>query len=67
MQDHLTHSGAQALASRIRAYWAERGITVKTMVLPASKVAAEGQDRAVWCVRSTLNGTEQDIAPKVAA
>lgn len=62
MQDHLTHSGAQALASRIRAYWAERGVTVKTMVLPL-KEGVQNVPGAVYCVRSTLSGKERDPGP----
>jgi len=33
MTDHLTHSGAHALAQHIRDYWAKRGKTVKTRVV----------------------------------
>lgn len=62
MRDWLSHSGAQALASLIRAYWADRGIQVSTTVEPA-RPPGNGHVPGVWAVRSALTGREPDNGP----
>jgi len=61
MPDHLTLSGANELARRIRGYWAAKGKTVNTAV-EAFRIRGSGGNIAenMYCVRSDMvNGTPQ--------
>ena len=58
MTDHLTLSGANALAKKIRDYWAAQGKKVKTEVIVARSPKAGGDMKGeLHCIRSDmLNG-----------
>ena len=59
--DHMTLSGANELARRIREYWAAKGKTVNTAV-EAFRIRGSGGNITgdLYCVRSNMvNGTPQ--------
>lgn len=54
--EHLTSSGAAALATRIRDHWAERGFAVETSVEAATGPKAGNESRNIFCIRSDMVG-----------
>lgn len=57
MPDHLTYSGANALAQQIRDYWAKRGKTVRTSVVEQrSPKNLHDTTNTFYAVRSDMVG-----------
>jgi hypothetical protein len=55
MADTLTMQGANALAQKIRAYWAAKGKTVKTTIVVQRSPKSGGDMKGeLHCVRSDM-------------
>lgn len=64
--DFVTVGGAEELAARIRAYWADRGYEVQTTVEPFTRI--EGKAETFYVVRSDMvGGLPQRCAQAAAA
>jgi len=60
MPDHLTYTGATALAKRIRDYWAAQGKAVNTRVEGYGPISQQGT-HYVFAVRSDMiNGSPRN-------
>jgi hypothetical protein len=53
MTDHLSYTGANALAQRIRDYWEAQGKTVRTRIEGYGPINASGS-HSVFAVRSDM-------------
>jgi hypothetical protein len=62
MTDHLSYTGANALAKRIRDYWAAQGKAVRTEVITARSPKTGGEMKTeMHCIRSDMiNGAPRN-------